>query len=593
METKEKTKLIYDAPLLETVLERMLFNFTDEAAKSVIGYLSRLWRVDPRLAKELAESRRLLQLVFDLDERYDEPELTEMHTELLAYLMDRKCANVWDFIKPSFPHELKMVSETLSHFVLNFKQIPEKQVPTFCLELANMLEDAAMQNPHSSELVQAFGRLVLALDKADLLYVSLPVLPVFDRRLLMAVQARDKVDPHCAREGGMIRIALKLAVQCISSENAAVAADACGIFKFIMFRDREQRKSLKRTFLPGMHPATMKKGGKKRVEYNLVDLALRSDKAKMKLHASRTEMFAKRAIKGRSAFVDSTAKGGKATAKEENAFEQGPLVLLYVLVQMFQTVHFDLLGVRSYAELPQSLEELHLKFESVNSDLAPSPRLTAIIDMLQELAVRYGGKDSALAKLLTSGFESLMHTLRPKMCAYCTPSMPSSPIEGSSAHPNSETAGSHESSQLELIEDFKSNPKPEQTDLTFFAAQEQEFDQFVKLWSMLADAMLTSLADRRRTVTASKVMESLLLKPICIQVVQPFGRVCLADEIQRLDYMLSKALSKVQSLPLSAPREQDHAIYNELAVRIRDKFCYLSIHSEKIGTLRFEYHMLR
>ena len=597
----DKKKVIADPFVFEAILVHMPFNFTDDAAKVIISQLSLLWRGDPLFAKEVSQSRRLLQLLFDLDERYDEPSLTNMHRSMLAHLLDSKSQNLWELIRPQLPRELVFITDVIGHFIQHLPEMAEKLVPVFILQLCNKFEDSVLQDPgrvNSPEFLQALARLLLVLDKTDLLYVAVPAFPAFDLRLLDS-EAEEKAahvgEERDAREGGIVRIVLKLILQCITKGSPSAATDACTLLKFYLLRDKEKRRCVKLlAVLP--HSSTSakklkKKKKKDQVYYNLLDVALKKNVAKLKFHQSRVEYFAKRVIKGKTSFLDSLNIGSKKLTKhcpkDESIFDQGSLLLLYILEQVFQTLHFELLGISSYSELPQTLEGLHQRFEAVNSEVSPSAKFQELVSLLWEIASQYGAKEIGLVQLLTTDFEALMHKLRSKMRIYCGKDHGPVAAHGT----GTEAVGSYDSSQetSELSEDAKSRPsssKPDQGqgDLSF-VSQETDFGQFILLWSMLVEALMNSMADKKQVVSSYKIMESLLLKASNIQVVQRFGHVCIAHALSRFDFLVSQSLSRAQTLPFPVLKTEDQQIYKELETRVRDKFCYVGIHTEKIGNL--------
>ena len=610
-EPDTKHKLIADPLIFYTVLLHMPFNFTYDAAKSAINYMAQLWKSDPRFAKELSESKQLLQLVFDLGEKYEESALFDLHCSLLLYLLDVKFPNVWSFIKPSFPHQLVLISAAIEHFLRSLAKLPEKQVPIGCLELGNLLEDAVLQDPgkaNSQEFLQALARLVLVMDKAEIMYVSVPALWAFDKRLVESesIERHLRSDAREAREGGPLRILLKLTLQCISKGNSSVSANACILLRYIMFRDKELRKQVK--LLAGLtSPSKGKndrpKPGKKPtpvLSYNLLDLALKKDPTKLKFHVAKTELFAKRTCSSKGTFLDSlklASKPPKKPLKEESVFDQGPLLLAYVLGQIFQTLHFEILGVASYSELPQGPEELRLKIESVDTELIPSARTKGLISLLCELARRYGvGADSGLVKVLTADLDETLQKLRTKMRAYCTAK---DPADNSRKSQSSSPLISSIPPGSELLEDAKTTsttglPSSLACDLSF-ASQETEFEQFVSFWGMLIEAIMT--AGRAQTEPRYEEIQSLLLGANNILVVHKFIGVCVAHGISRLDELLAA------TLPGQAPsafrlqgkgEERMTGLYKELEGRIRDKFCYLGVHKEKIerDEMRTDFEVL-
>ncbi len=638
--------VIADPALFEAVMIHIPFNFTPEATKCVVNYLFLLWKSDPRFSKELMDSKRLLQLIFDLSERCEEPALAAMQCGLVPYLIDNKFPALWSLIKPSLPHQVLLISAAAKHLLSISQKIPEKQLPLWCLELANVLEDSLLHDhaaANSPEFLQSLAGLTFIVDKADFLYVTVPAFPAFDRRLLEQTADNSSVGTESrydvAREGGLLRIILKLLFMCISKGNASVSAGACGILRYVMFRDWEQRTELEKLAQDESETEGKTKPTEKKPAgwYNLVDLWLKKDPAKAKAHAARNELFVKRAVK--VPFLDSLrgSKGTKKCPKEESLFDQGSLIMAYILGEVFKVLHFELLGIKSYSELPHGNTELRTRLEAADSDSASAPRVKMLLGVLWELARRYGSEESGLHRVFAGDFAEVLLRLRGKMLAYCNfrPSpakdlatvlakgsapqlvikeVPSAVTtsEGSMKQANglddaeegedmkSDTPRSEEIAKLVLSSPVEESPNKqigglvEETKVISpkspgvgelsFGPQDAELTELAQFWGIFVKSLLDSLAPVDSADKACNVAQALVLNANYIQVFQRFIHVCASHQIARLDNILSSTLAIPRSsVRLEPTRVEERGIYRELETRVRDKFCYLGVHKEKIG----------
>eukprot|EP01022_Parablepharisma_sp_SALTPOND_P023426 TRINITY_DN494_c0_g1_i2.p1 TRINITY_DN494_c0_g1~~TRINITY_DN494_c0_g1_i2.p1 ORF type:complete len:1036 (-),score=90.99 TRINITY_DN494_c0_g1_i2:3717-6824(-) len=591
--SRDKKRLSSNQRLLEAILVHMPYNFTEEAIKCAISHLAVSLQNNPRLSKELMESKRLTGLVFDLSVHTQEPELTALQRIVLKLLLvDHKEKAVWDLLKIHY-HPLVLLDDIAGYFLQNFAQIGEKQTGVNFLKVLQLLEDFVnfdQGQAKDPEFIKILGKVILALDKLDLLYASVPPLVVFDKRVCDAINVATTDSTFC-REGGVLRILLKLIFYAIKAE-PSTTADTCALLKYVVFREKLAKKSIKALSALGeLKP--FKKIPKKKTIYNIIDTAFIKDPARIKLQLSRNEFFIKKVVGKKIPLLDTIKYVKPPKSKDENMFEQGSLLLAYILGQLFQLLHFELLRVNGYSDLPSSIEELKSYIEAIKDLETYSNKFKELVGIVIDI-VKSAGKSEVLMTLVTD-FVKLMSRLKEKRCAYFVPAKlrPDSPSPPESTSSESLPVSSIPNEELKEQKAPSIQLEAESGDISF-GTQDSQFGQFLLLWDMFCEALVGNLNHSKDLAESCSILSNLLLTSNNLRIIQPYLLLCTNDVLVKYDKLLASKIPSPPVLPRPKVTAESREATAGLEERVRDKICYIGIHKEKIerDELRTDFNSL-
>ncbi len=607
--------LIKDPGVYEAVLAHFAASFTEDAKSAIVDDLAAIF--DPTspqgrnralALKEMSTSPELVRAVFGLAELADAPGLRAVHLGLLLHFMSLGKQNVWRLVKGGPGYQLSLINDMLAHELGAPSE--ERGSPGFVLRAFQMLasmEDVFLREPalaSSSEFRQTLARFLLLFHKSDLMYVSLPWISLFDERTLLSLEKErglllqwDELeavgDGSLLREGGATRILLKLLLF-YAKLDSDKDLRSCDLLRFYLFRDRGSKKAVKQLAFLQHTRVDRPKQKHKRIMYNLVDLMLGSDAERMKRHNQVCDWVLKKALANEASVFDShkLTKTSQAVGKEKCMFEQGPVLAAMVCGQLFQIIHFDFLGVQSYQEMGKAERKVGprptfadqgsktQRIAEILGDIIryPSKGGAQMTDVLGEEFIKIVesvGKTRAAgfflqkSELKLGSVYTVLDTLTVTRRTSCPP-------------PENERISErlpHEKGIVAAVmtpraggsSSFKAvSSKPQQELLGRFC-----HDEWIKFVQMLA-------------VTTPDEITRVLLSPREFELIQPCLHFMTTHSLNMVDYIVTKKLMpRRASQPMKRSDRQDFLKFmGDFRERIRDRFCYISIHAEKIGTLQ-------
>lgn len=563
-----------DVKFIEEVFGYLPFNFSEESIGHVINFVA---KKAPRIVKELRSSEKLLKLVFGLAGVVDEDELLVLQREFLESLMGSKASCVWSLIDVK-RHSVVLIEDLANFCVKRFGKRAEKENAVAFVQVLYLLEDYTNAGKNSdAQFVRMLWKVMLALDKLDLLYIGVPEFIEFDLRIHMTdFAAAKRIDrEHLSREGGTLRILLKLVFLSVKANSA----DACALLKYLLFREKSLKKSMK-TLLGIKFNNKMIK----RRSYSLLDLLFVSDCGKNQ--AARIEFFNKKVLKNTTLLLDSVipSRGPKTLSM----FENSSLLLIYVLGQIFKLIHFELLHVHSYAEVLKDAQNLQGRIDQARYQTeAYSAKFCALAEILAQLIKSQ--RKEALLEVLATRFAELVPVLREKRHSYRPkrrPSMSSTSAKLSSnktsvifnnfANPPAPLSDSSESS------DECEERKEQHLAATVPDEDEDAGEQFLSLWSMFCSTLVEKVEGAESLSENCLVLSGLLLASHFFNIVQPCILMYTQDMLLKYDRLLAKTTLPTSTFTRPELSDRLKSTTSDLETRVRDKVCYLEVHRAKL-----------
>ena len=187
--SKGKDRLLMQANILEFLLKNLRV-FNPEARKELFNDLAILI-TDKRLIPELAESSNLVDIVFELNS-FSEGDITLslLQEELLSYMLCQsrhaaEFARVCSTLRGKSEYQIHLLNKILEKST-NSTDIFDPNFWSGLQYISYAFEDALLTNPDTlknAEAITMLSKLLLILNKTDLLYISLPKIQLMDERV--------------------------------------------------------------------------------------------------------------------------------------------------------------------------------------------------------------------------------------------------------------------------------------------------------------------------------------------------------------------------------------------------------------------------
>ena len=347
----QKKNVIKDKLLLVSLLRN--FHLLDAEAK--VEFLCDL----KELAKLKSFHKELIEgtdtLLIPLFELIKYPEAKTHLVDLLGMLMANLLIDVTYFnvfikvactMKGDGLFILSIISHTLNNISSNANKVNKKALSGF-LYLLYIIEDTMSFDPKvlsSTKLIEIMARMLCVLSEYNLLYIPLPVMSQFNEELftsyrkLEATKERKCTEGKVLREGGFVRVIIKLLVLLIKFDKSS-NMPSITLFLYYLNNNNELKLQVEQI-------ANIKsKGSVKDTEsYNLFDVILK-DKKKWKQHVTLCEAFESKSIIG--------CHGLLYNNKPLKCFDIFENLLLYLLSALFQLMHYEFLGIERYEDVPK------------------------------------------------------------------------------------------------------------------------------------------------------------------------------------------------------------------------------------------------
>lgn len=246
------------------------------------------------------------------------------------------------------------------------------------------VEDAVAAAPEivaQNPTTQLMCKFLCLLNKRHLLYVSSPAMALFDDRALRDEDMHmgsPTIAAECTalREGGVVRPMLKILLLMVRFDKSE-SAFSLVLLRYYVLQDPQCYEKVKASAKLGDAPvppgaaAIQAETGKPKKSggYSLLDIAFRGLPDKLKLHSLDADFFTGKVVPNAAGLLE--RHKGHGVGKDGNIFENNGFSFFYLLASLTQQLHFEMLGITRYQDLPEKderskrLKEL-LKLEGKN-----------------------------------------------------------------------------------------------------------------------------------------------------------------------------------------------------------------------------------
>lgn len=354
-----------------------------------------------KLLKENAEETVLIQSVLGLNLAKENFELETLQANLIHSLITPVQPHWCCYLSGTALHKLSVIDKALDLAIENYVPITDKQVSTalMCIDFTYALEDVLELHFIKEKLyeffVTALCKLIILLDKGDLLYISLPPWTFLEQR------EREKEVKRAAgqeREGGILRILFKSILICIKKCKTRISVD---LLRYVLFRD----KAIKHRIEEYIGIATSEE--KNKFKPSIVDIMFNKNPDAIKHNEAINQFYLKKVIPKYSGTLSQKIAG------DIDYFESPLTVALHILVSLSQLVYFELLGAESWAEVTRDSAALKAIAKSYKRLERKLPELC--VELLGLLGEVFGGnRHATMVQMITADFYELLESSKSK-----------------------------------------------------------------------------------------------------------------------------------------------------------------------------------
>ncbi len=567
---------IRSLPVYEFMLRQATKRFTPDACLELVGDLSAMW---DKLAKEIGENLSVLIPIFELSGVSEDPRLAHISAELLCSLPPATQGQVWAHMRGSAVYQASVLSESISLASVwtGPDKHPEKPMVK-CTLYAYAVEDVLANDStvaRSKEFLLAAARLVLMADRLDMMYTSVPTLAWMDERLLATAFPKEEHESAIVqREGSVLRVLFK-ALLMAAKFDATPDVSSIKLIRYLLFRDRTDRKAVKQCFGIGrdksgsVPKAKSKSKRPARQKYSLIDLVFKRDPDAVKQHSGISEFYLKKSIWNDTSVLDPRRiqKSAPALAKEANFFEQPHTMMMYILCELFHLMHFELLGVTSYKKMSAVTAAVMAKTSEAyrSHQKIPSGKYRCLLQILGDI-VKSDTKGE-LPSVVLGNLDKFAEVLRPRLQSYL-PDNGLVNLGNTWSVLDLEPTGRKESGELKLKWELVEDPKAKQTD---------GLEKVRRKWHELFKSFVGMMR------TDPEMLSTMLLRPEVVSTVQPYILLLTGNQFCRLDQSIAESSAK-RKLGSSRRETLEVARFRqELTGKVRAKFDSIGIPKSKIG----------
>ena len=591
--------------IFELTINNLGKRFNNEARIELIKDLAHLLCNSSLFLTTFTEmANEVVQPMFELADFYEDVNLRQIHKLLLFNLMKSNQPNVWNFVRGSPFYQLQLLNDLLDYCIINYLPLDDKlgsQRLMQYIRLVNASEDLILKDPNifkSDEIKQTICKLLLLLNKADMLYISLPTTSLFDERSVLTFEREQAMKLHwntleksdILREGGIIRILLKLILFSIKFDATTVSIT---FLKYLLFRDKNSKKIIKQIAKIEKGKVHNPKKGKK-VKYNAFDVFLKRDPEKMKSYNSVCDFYLKKVIWNEHSLLDSCKinKSVQQFPKDRSIFEQRSFLFLFILSQLFQLAHFELLDIENYLQI-EKIDIAKTKEFYLTKMKALSEKYNCIVKLISEILnnkediptilktdcdIFFDGKVTQYERHFIKGNDLKLGTIYSTL---------NSLIFDKETHKISHIFIEEEKKVDSIVlkdnyaatSEVPKNENKENEDI--IKRQHIGLEKFRSNWKSFIDSVLESL----KNPEANFSFLILLLSEKHISLIQPYLHFLTTHNFNTIDYLITNKLDlNKKSMALQRNENQEYTkFFKDFAERIRNRFCYLSVHFDKIG----------
>jgi len=388
--------------LIEIIKNLELFNLA--ARLEFFNDLKNLHLNGTSLSKEILEDQILFENIFNLSKYNESCEylgkllgellylglLKPFDSNFLSKIMLQNLMNI------ESEYAIKIMSNAMGEYLEKPTKVESKVYLGF-LYVVYFIEDLYMINPsiiEKEEMINMVCRIVCVLNKLQIMYVSVPGMPLFYENILnqsnpplskdfsiFYIIKQKETQPNITyslREGGFPRILLKIIFLIVKFSKSPISLS---LLRFYILRDNACKSMLKQTInIIKKH----KFQDKKLPLYNLLDITMKNNPEKIKTHQQITENFINKSL---SSDMKKLVKN--TTANTKNIYENNGFIFYYLLANIMQLIHFEYLNISHYKDFPT--EEKRKKEQKILADETKtdikifSDKLNFLTKLLSEL----------------------------------------------------------------------------------------------------------------------------------------------------------------------------------------------------------------
>ena len=510
--------------LFKKIFQRFSIDIRLDFIKEICNYLKN----EAKMSKELLESEHLTKLFFEMGKYSQDPQLIAIYKEFLVQFLFQKQQKACFMISGTPLLQIKLLNDVVEYCIGNLLS-PQQKNNTFSihtfLQIVYSLENLVLSNESiitSQDFINLFIKIITLIDKADLLYISLPNSFFFDERNSQAFVSDRKPNlasnsSYIPREGGVLRIVLKIVFLQLK-QNILLSAF---ILRYLLFREQSDRKTLKAMCGWKKPKAERKKQEPALEKFTALDIGC----TKNKQYEVLNEVITKKVI-GPDVGLLGPRKKQKVPIQEKGIFDQGPVLIMYVISQIFQLLHFELFGITSYKNFPGEDARMKILFEINNKEKKPSEKFRLLSMLLNELFT-FQDKGKRLMQQLAS-FPQIIDKLKPNISNCFFKEIPLgtfySPLDG---------AINIASKDMFYPDEGKQSGPPKHF--------ENEWSEFI-----------TNLTETiKKSTTGSNNMDlfqQLLVRRDCLAIMQPYLQFVTTHCFYPVEFLIAKGIKNLDML---------------------------------------------
>lgn len=573
--------------IFENITKHFGSNLSKDTQKELINDLAKLIQVNNIFLSAITKISSVFQPIFELSDYYSDTVLLEIHSILLIQIMNTQPENVWEYVRGCPNYQLSLLNRLLEFCIISFVPIDEKTGPQRIMQyikFLNTTEDLILKDPsilRTEELKQVISRLLILLNKAGIMYISLPTLALFDERAIITQEREQTMKLHwnaikdsgtIMREGGILRILLKLIFFLIKFDSTPSTV-SCSFLNYLLIKDKDSKKLIKQI---SKISSEKKKIKCHRVKYNAIDIFInRKDQEKIKAYNASNEFFLKKVIWNENSLLDNCKinKAIQQFPKEKSIFEQNSYLIMFAISQLLQLAQYELLGIDNYVEL-QKIDITQILGQYLTGHAKITSKYSNIVNLIKEIL-----KDE-IWPFLKNDMDILLVGFKGK---YERHYLKSNELNLETVYTFLDTViENKQTHEIAFIQHLDAK-EDEKVDEAAISKQNEELEKFRSSWKGFIDSLHESI----KKSDAHLCLINLLLNKKQICLTQPYLHFVTTHNLKTIDILLANKLIflKKQSVTSTTNGQEIIKFFKDFEDRIRDRFGYLSVHLDKMGKI--------
>ena len=561
------------------ILEYILNNFNcfDLRAKNALLFDLEILALSEknRFILVANKNNNLVNLIFSLAE-YPEAEdkIIILHNELICfnYYQDgyfddftRICLN----LKGSANYKLKIIDKFIeTMFLMEIKQEPK--LGRALLLFMFILEDSMLYYPNGMDQKSTFllfCRIFYLLHITNWLYVSLPSIGLFDERCCLYNNLNTNPNNIASRkeivfrEGGFVRIILKLLIKMINYDKTE-NKETIFLLRFYLLREKEFRKYVKEMAKVGR----IQKDFKEKIKYNLIDLILRQNLEKMKIHCEIMDFFKDKVINNGYTLLNIISQSSIQSTR--NIFESKAFYFIYLLASFAQISHYEIFDINNYKSLPIIINDSTNLLNKISSSglNENNKKMMMLAQLFNDVVKSKSLNDDILylGSALSSEFSNLIFSVEKLHHAYF---FSKNVLKISTVYNFLDQNFVRKES---VIEEKALN------------IQEQHYDLFKKSMPYRIELIIRAIINAAKPGEFCDKYAHLILSEDYIRIIQPYLLFLTSHNFLTIDNFIA-SLSKHENLKQNEENKEITRLSLELRNKISESYGFITVSKVKIG----------